>query len=155
MPQGTSAPLKRIQRHVLWLVVAFFIALSYFAVRNLGEKYVDRENARLIHAWTETSIAFSQLIHELQKERGMSSGFIASSGEKFTVELPEQRLRTDQAAAQLTARMEALLPSAKKLADLSRTVLEETGDLPELRRRIDTQTLSREYAVDQYSLKIW
>nr|MBP8276837.1 nitrate- and nitrite sensing domain-containing protein [Propionivibrio sp.] len=31
------------------------------------------------------------LIHELQKERGMSAGFIGSRGSKFGPELAEQR----------------------------------------------------------------
>ena len=38
---------------------------------------------------------FSALVHELQKERGMSAGFIASKGVKFRAELPEQRTQTD------------------------------------------------------------
>lgn len=50
-------------------------------------------------------------VHELQKERGMSSGFLGSRGQKFTAELTAQRkltdgalTRFDQAMAQVDAR---------------------------------------------------
>ena len=40
----------------------------------------------------------SGLVHELQKERGMSAGFIGSSGEKFSDQLPGQRGLTAEMA---------------------------------------------------------
>ncbi|MBT4769426.1 MAG: bacteriohemerythrin [Rhodospirillaceae bacterium] len=38
----------------------------------------------------------SALVHEMQKERGASAGFIASKGQRFTTELPDQRKITDE-----------------------------------------------------------
>jgi methyl-accepting chemotaxis protein len=37
----------------------------------------------------------SAVVHEMQKERGMSAGFIASKGSKFKSEIPTQRTHTD------------------------------------------------------------
>ncbi|MCG8545404.1 MAG: methyl-accepting chemotaxis protein [Alphaproteobacteria bacterium] len=48
----------------------------------------------------------SALVHDLQKERGMSAGFIGSRGEKFGGELQQQRRSTDQ-------RREALMGALK------------------------------------------
>ncbi|MDO8607077.1 MAG: nitrate- and nitrite sensing domain-containing protein [Phaeospirillum sp.] len=45
------------------------------------------------------------VVHELQKERGMSAGFIGSKGAKFSDRLPEQRKASD---ARLVALTEAL-----------------------------------------------
>ncbi|MBF0098019.1 MAG: methyl-accepting chemotaxis protein [Magnetococcales bacterium] len=47
-----------------------------------------------MEAMSSLTILVSQtggLVHELQKERGMTSGFIGSKGKKFTAELPKQR----------------------------------------------------------------
>lgn len=41
----------------------------------------------------------SQLVHELQKERGASSGFLASKGQKFADILANQRVATDEKSA--------------------------------------------------------
>jgi len=44
---------------------------------------------------TQLSKSLSKLIHETQKERGMSAGYIGSKGKKFSSKLPNQRLLTD------------------------------------------------------------
>ena len=40
--------------------------------------------------------AFSNLVHETQKERGATAGFIGSKGKKFVAKLPKQRLLTNK-----------------------------------------------------------
>ena len=54
----------------------------------------------------------SALVHELQKERGASAGFIASKGGKFARKLRGQRKTTDEKSAQLAAAYEAFDASA-------------------------------------------
>ena len=43
----------------------------------------------------EVSIAASNLVHELQKERGASAGFTNSKGKKFSEVLTKQRKDTN------------------------------------------------------------
>ena len=154
MPQPRTQHLHDIKRHALWVLVAFFLALSYFAAINLREKVEERRNAVLISAWTETSVAFSELIHELQKERGMSSGFIASSGSKFRHEIGAQRRATDAAAALLQKTATKLPKEADVLARLSFGSLTEVDGLVALRQGIDELRMSREATVDRYSQAI-
>ncbi len=45
--------------------------------------------------------AIGAVVHELQKERGMSAGFIGSKGAKFSDRLPEQRKASDATLAAL------------------------------------------------------
>jgi len=148
--QSAVTPLQRIKRHALWLLVALFFALSYFAIRNLNEKIEEHKNAVLIEAWTDISIAFNRLIHELQKERGMSSGFISSDGSNFDRELRLQRQRTEAAVEALQAATRALPTDAETLARLSRGTLAELDQLDSLRARIGELRLSRDAAVDRY-----
>jgi len=42
------------------------------------------------------AIAITNLIHETQKERGASAGYLGSKGKKFTKRLPAQRILTDK-----------------------------------------------------------
>ena len=46
-------------------------------------------------------VALGEVAHELQKERGMSAGFLSSKGSKFADRLPPQRQASDVAIAQL------------------------------------------------------
>ena len=45
---------------------------------------------------TELSVVYSELVHELQKERGMTAGFLGSKGSKFGNKLKSQRQNADQ-----------------------------------------------------------
>jgi diguanylate cyclase (GGDEF)-like protein/PAS domain S-box-containing protein len=148
--QSAATPLQRIKRHALWLLVALFFALSYFAIRNLNEKIEEHKNATLIEAWTEISIAFNRLIHELQKERGMSSGFISSGGASFGRDIQLQSHQTDNAVAALRTATRILPADAETLAMLSRGTLAELDQLAGIRARIGELRLSRDAAIDRY-----
>ncbi|MCD4668294.1 MAG: nitrate- and nitrite sensing domain-containing protein, partial [Sulfurimonas sp.] len=41
------------------------------------------------------AVAISNFVHETQKERGATAGFVGSKGKNFTKRLPAQRLNTD------------------------------------------------------------
>ena len=66
-------PLKPIRQHAVWLLLAFFLALSFFATRNLLERFDSLQDASQERQWTGASSAIGLLIHELQRERGLSA----------------------------------------------------------------------------------
>ena len=136
-PQSSDDfPLHRIKRHALWLLVAFFAALSYFTARNLIEKTEERNNARMIRVWTSASISFNRLIHELQKERGLSSGFIASGGTSFLPELAAQKRRTDATIERLQEEWRETPPPAGVLIDAAAQTNADLAGLNSLRTEI-------------------
>ncbi len=49
-----------------------------------------------VQVLSELAKVNSSLVHELQKERGMSAGFLSSSGQAFAAKLPQQRKSTDK-----------------------------------------------------------
>lgn len=63
------------------------------------------ESTAKIQSLLQLAETSSLLVHELQKERGMSAGFIGSKGKNFAAELPEQRKSTDKRLNDLTARL--------------------------------------------------
>ncbi|NMG04723.1 hypothetical protein [Azoarcus taiwanensis] len=80
----SGGALRRIKIHAMGLLVAFFLALSYFAAQGFSEKIGERDTARAIYGWTQTAIIFNDLIHELQRERGLSSGLIVDFHAELT-----------------------------------------------------------------------
>ncbi len=107
--------LKSIRVRLLLLFAVLAIGLLW----NLGEAIRNgllqlREGNR-IAAVTEVSVAASALVHELQKERGLSAGFIGSKGEKFRDALEKQRQDYDVRRKALTgifaARIDDLPPA--------------------------------------------
>ena len=59
-----------------------------------------RDNLRLTNPKVKASVVIasnvSNLLHETQKERGATAGYIGSSGKKFATKLPNQRKLTDK-----------------------------------------------------------
>ena len=66
------------------------------------ENYL-RDNLRLTDKKVKDSVLIasniSNLLHETQKERGATAGFIGSKGKKFVTKLPNQRILTDKRIA--------------------------------------------------------
>ena len=76
------------------------IGLLFFSVSKVISSYeinskIATESAQVIRL-AELSVTSSNLVHELQKERGLTAGYIGSSGSKFADKLPEQRVQTDE-----------------------------------------------------------
>ncbi|MEZ5937969.1 MAG: methyl-accepting chemotaxis protein [Hyphomonadaceae bacterium] len=78
------------------LVFVCIAVLSGAMVVEAAGKYFRAE-----HALRRITVApaVSALVHELQKERGLSAGFVGSSGERFGRRLAEQRETTNAALA--------------------------------------------------------
>ena len=87
---------------LLLIVLVPLIGLLYFSINSILEKSsVSKEMSRLEYQ-VGISVKIGNLAHELQKERGMSAGFIGSEGRKFSSELPAQRKVTDKVSSELS-----------------------------------------------------
>lgn len=152
VPQITSAGL--VKRHSLWLLAAFFMVLSLFSARTIYEKRADEVRAGSVYQWAETNASNSALVHELQLERGLSSGYIASGGKFFAGILVEQGKQTDQALTMAASTLRndkqphfpALAEHASALIDLQQ--------IRSLRQLVSELVLSRDVTVDRYSAMI-
>ncbi len=72
------------------------LALLYFAGSGVLEKLSLSKEMVKLESLVDVSVKIGALVHEMQKERGMSASFIGSKGVKFTAELPVQRTKTDK-----------------------------------------------------------
>ena len=145
--QTTTRRLKPLHRHAIWLLIAFLLALSFFAVRSLIERTENLENAAQLRTWAATSSTISRFIHEVQRERGLASGYLASSGKSFSDAYKSQLGLTERALAELKPKLKQL-----PLENEARLQLQaDLDDLPELRAKTLALSLSRDYTVDRYS----
>ncbi len=88
--------------HKLALMVAIpILGLIYFTIDSTLEKREIVNKMNLLQTLSELAVKSSSLIHELQKERGLSAGFIGSQGANFSYELKAQRVTTDNALKEL------------------------------------------------------
>ncbi len=99
------------------------------------------------------STKISELVHETQKERGASAGYIGSKGQKFIQKLPAQRKETDK---KLKAYKEYVNTLNK--SELSKDILKNLHELstaldklPTIREEVSNLSISLKKAIGYYT----
>lgn len=142
--------LVGIRRQAAWMLVIFLIAISFFALRSLVVSINRADSTGRERAWSAASSAIGALVHELQRERGLSSGVLAAAGGGFDEALRLQIGQTDAALGDL---LDALRDQMIE-GQASQPVSSQLGQLPGLRQQISEREVSRDFAVDAYSILI-
>jgi len=85
-----------IRNKVIFLLTLPVLALVFLSYVTMREKEnVVNESEKVVRLM-EISSRMSALVHEQQKERGMTSIFLNNQGTKLSAELKKQRLLTDK-----------------------------------------------------------
>lgn len=79
---------------LLYLIIPV-LTILYFSISGINLKFVQQQNGSNLREFVQISFQLDDLIHEMQKERGISAGFIASGGKILHEELQAQRQLTD------------------------------------------------------------
>src|SRR5438445_93658 len=91
-----SAGRLTIARKLVLLIALPIAGLGFFAATAATEKLSVVNEAGHARALAGLSVTINQLVHELQTERGRTSGFLASKGQTGGQDLTQQRTVTDQ-----------------------------------------------------------
>jgi methyl-accepting chemotaxis protein len=87
-----NVPIKTKLNGLVIMVVLFVIYSMTITISNSLQTHKRLDDVKVLN---DLSAKLSLLIHETQKERGASAGFLGSKGTKFIDILPAQRLSTD------------------------------------------------------------
>jgi methyl-accepting chemotaxis protein len=71
------------------------IGFLWFSILTIKQSYIVNNQMKNLTELTQLSISYSELVHELQKERGTTAGFLGSKGKTFATKLNKQRFVTD------------------------------------------------------------
>ncbi len=92
-----------IKQKLLLIIVIPLIVVVLLSAKLMIDSYVNLKNLHSLDNLASLSIKIGNLVHETQKERGMTAGFIGSNGEKFKSELPIQRAVVDEKVKELNS----------------------------------------------------
>jgi len=135
---------------VLSLVLIYlFINIFQVVSESINQKKKLAEVATL----SELSAKLSLFIHETQKERGMSAGFLGSAGKKFGDVLPKQRALTDESLKALESYVIVigLDKFSKELQSEMVKLQEDTKKIATVRGQIDVLKMSVKESVAFYT----
>ena len=135
---------------ILLLVVSFSLVILGLTIKKA---YVENDTITKAQELNVLSQKLSLLIHETQKERGASAGYLGSKGKKFAQILPKQRTLTDERNSDLKTYLKTLdlnvFPS-----ELKSEVIAFNADVSKIsliRSKVDTLRISVKDEVGYYS----
>lgn len=126
-----------LKAKILILVVLPLLAMFILMATMLNKSYEALKLNKQLQTQIAVSTKLSLLVHEMQKERGLSAGFLASKGASFAEELKGQRELTDKALADFTLSVETS-DLTKEYKELLQLGFNELKGLNTIRQNADT-----------------
>lgn len=126
-----------LKAKILILVVLPLLAMFVLMATMLHKSYEALKLNKQLQTQIAVSTKLSLLVHEMQKERGISAGFLASKGASFAEELKGQRELTDKALADFNSSVETS-DLAKEYKELLQLGFNELKELNTIRQNADT-----------------
>ena len=141
-------------RTKVFMLMALPIAgLLYFAVADIKVGFDTYSKSNLLADLVRLGTSASATVHELQKERGATAGYLGSQGKDFVRELQEQRKETN-ARVESLQKVLAGFDSAQASERLRRELGEALSALKQLssvRARVDALSIPATEAIAYYT----
>lgn len=137
------------------LLGAPLLLAIFFACLLIMDTHRKSQNAEQVNTLLTLAVANSELVHELQKERGLTSGFIATYGSsKFKKQLEEQQQKSNEKLEDNIAIFTALDSELARL-NLHHLIADTKAmkqQLTALRKRVEQIKISVEEALEAYTV---
>ncbi len=129
----------RVRTKLILFLIFPVLALSFFVTTGTYTKWLEYQNANNANNTIDFSLRLVALVHELQKERGLTIGFIESGGQNFRDDMEKQRRLTDDKSDQFFNFMQTHLQQNSSWATFEglKRFQEELQQLPKVRTTID------------------
>ncbi len=142
-----------IRRKFAVVIVPLIITIIIFDYLQVKHKFLDYQDASRLNKAIIIGIEINHAVHEVQKERSITTGYLASQGTAFWTEMAQQRNRTDSTINKFLT--EIIRPDLSDLLSLHQEDLTHLQDnfykVNELRQQVDNLSISTELAINYFS----
>ena len=139
---------------VLLLAVPLLVIL-FLAGKTSFDSYTVSKQMKELDRFTNMSVKISAMVHETQKERGMTAGFLGSKGKKFGDILPAQRELVDSRIDELKTFIQSSIKPNLKSGDILNVKIDEIysiiDKMSSVRERVTSQNILAKEAVGYYT----
>ena len=142
-----------IKQKLIAIMLIPLVIVILLAAKLAYDSYRSLENLKSLDKVVILSTKIGALVHETQKERGMTAGFIGSKGVKFKDDLPKQR---EEVNKQITFLNEFLsdFDKSKYNDDFIKNLnsgLEKLKDLQGVRNSVNSLNIAAPIAIAYYT----
>ncbi len=140
---------KKINVSFITIAVIIIFISVYFTI----EKYKLYSEMNKLNKLSGVTLKISSLVHELQKERGYSSGFLSSEKSEFKNELHEQKEKTDIEETEYfkTVKNIRLNSYTNEFEESLNACLSNLNELKNIRSKIQSKEFTAKQAIEYYS----
>ncbi|NPA66481.1 MAG: hypothetical protein GXO11_06330, partial [Epsilonproteobacteria bacterium] len=143
--------LKTISNIKLFIpIVSLILILLSFSLILLYTNYSKIKNLNELSTQVKLSNTLSDTLHSLQKERGLSSGYVSSNYEHFQEQLQKQRQETNTYINKLQKQLPTIRSEELK-TKIQKEVIEALQYIQNIRILIDKHHLNYKDIIDLYS----
>jgi methyl-accepting chemotaxis protein len=141
-----------IKMKMATLAIVPLIGLLYFSGTSIERSYSENQNMQSIKKIVHFTTIMSALVHDLQSERGVSGGFLASNGTQFLGQLRTQRKVVDKELQSFRLLVGSLdmRNYSKKFRTKIKDTLGKLDQLEMIRKNIDSFSTSLENTMKYY-----
>ena len=140
------------QKLILIMLIPLTVVIL-LAAKLAVDSFSTSKNLRALDKVVILSVKIGDLVHETQKERGMTAGFLGSNGDKFKTELPTQRLAVDEKLNELNSFLNTFNKDAYSLEFLENlnNSLKKLQDLNTTRNGVNSLSMNASIAIAYYT----
>ncbi|BBP43734.1 nitrate- and nitrite sensing domain-containing protein [Thiosulfativibrio zosterae] len=118
----------------------------------IKDAYQTQHNMQEMKVYTEFAAIYSLWVHESQKERGMTAGYLGSKGEKFKTQLPDERRLFDARRADFERFVkEHQLQKSDLIGEQVKAILNQLNQLEPTRKAVDNLQIAVPKALSFYT----
>ena len=139
------------RKKIFSLLALPMVGFLWLSISSIMNSVAIKNEMATIAPLTRLSVVYSELVHELQKERGMTAGFIGSKGAKFANKLKNQRQETDSKNQKQETFWSDNNFSLDEIKQLNATISQSLQKLASIRQQVDSQSISLGKALTYYT----
>ncbi|MFK7952228.1 MAG: nitrate- and nitrite sensing domain-containing protein [Ekhidna sp.] len=135
------------------IIVPLIVIIIAFDLLQIRYYYLDYSDSVRLNKAITVGVEINHLVHDIQKERSISSGYLSNSEIDFQSQLAEQRVKTDSTLQQYYNELSG--GNLESLIELHQNDLNELNSyfakIEVLRDNIDNKRITSEESIDQFS----
>ena len=139
------------RKKIFTLLTLPMMGFLWLSISAIIDNVTIKNEMSTIAPLTELSVVYSELVHELQKERGMSAVFLGSKGSKFGNKLKSQRQNTDQKSIKKTKFWQESNLTINSIVQLNASIEQALQKIASIRQQVDAQSIPFGEALAYYT----
>ncbi len=139
------------RKKILFLLALPLLGFLWLSISAILHSVNVKNEMSTISSLTQLSVVYSELVHELQKERGITAGYIGSKSVKFANKLQSQRKNTDDKRRQQIQFWQDHDFHLENINQLNSSINQAFAQLANIRQRVDSQSILIAEALTYYT----